>query len=131
MSWGEGEYTDDEVKDMIDSGNAYVATLGKELIGVFLLQWEDDNIWDNPEPNAGYIHRLVIKEGFHGKNLGAQLINWAANEALKNGKHFLRLDCTTANKKLCAYYENQGFKLVATKDILDYKYTAALYQRIL
>lgn len=130
MAWGTKAYSEAEAKRLVDSGNAYVAMLGDEVVGTFLLQWEDDIIWDDHGSNAGYIHQLAIKNGFHGKGLGKQVINWAGQEAIKNGKEFLRLDCNDNNTGLCAYYEGQGFRQVGLKSIPAYNnYTAALYER--
>lgn len=132
MSWGEGEYTNEEIRRMIDSDHFFVATLNNEPVGGLLLLWNDDIVWDNPKPNAGYIHQLAIKDNFHGQDLGTRLIDWAAEEALRNHKEFIRLDCSDKNKKLCAYYERQGFAQVGIKSIPAYNnYTAALYERLI
>jgi len=72
---------------------------------------------------------LAVTKEYHGQNLGEEILNWTAETASKKGRKYLRLDCNTANKKLCEYYENQGFKLTATKNFPDYNYTAALYQK--
>ena len=129
MSWGDGEYTKEEVAGMLKSGNLYSAFLDNEIIGVFLLQWQDDIYWDNRDDQAGYIHQLAIKQGFHGQGLGEKLIDWAGRKTAKKSKKYIRLDCSDQNQSLCEYYETQGFKQTGTKSIPDKNYTAALYQK--
>ena len=129
MAWGTGAYTVEEVRYSMQSGDVYIAMLDSKAVGTFRLQWTDDIIWDGPE-NAGYIHQLAVMEGFHGQDLGAHLIDWASKKVAKHNKQFLRLDCPSANQKLCAYYERQGFVQVGLKSIPSFNnYTAALYER--
>lgn len=115
MVWGTGLYTQEEVLGMMSGGNLYKATLDNKIVGNFILQWEDLKVWGEQPPNAGYIHQLAISKNSHGKDLGEQMIEWAAAEASKKGRQFLRLDCPAANTELCKYYEGKGFRLVATK----------------
>lgn len=129
MSWGKEAYTNEEIKGMIASGCMHAAFIDGELVGALLLQWDDDIVWDSPKPNAGYIHQLAIKDGFHGQDLGVQLIDWATEETRRNGRQFIRLDCIDKNEKLCVYYEKQGFTQVGIKSIPSNNYTAALYER--
>lgn len=128
-SWGSGLYTKAEVKGLLQTGSAHVARLDNEPVGTLLLQWTDDIIWEN-DSGAGYVHQLAVKNSFHGQNLGTQILDWAAAEAAKHGKKYLRLDCHSDNKKLCAYYESQGFIQVGHKSIPDRgNYVASLYER--
>jgi ribosomal protein S18 acetylase RimI-like enzyme len=128
-SWGSKLYTKAEVQGLLGTGSAYVARLSNEPVGTLLLQWTDDIIWENYS-DAGYVHQLAVKNGFHGQNLGAQILDWASGEVAKRRKKFLRLDCHSDNTKLCNYYENLGFVLVGHKSIPDRgNYIASLYER--
>jgi len=124
LCWGSEPYTHKEVKGFIESSLTYTCSISEELVGAFILQWED-KLWGKKD-YGGYIHKLAIKDGWHGRGLGEEIINWALAEVTRNGRKFLRLDCDLKNTKLCTYYEKLGFKLVGTKDLTGY--SAALYE---
>ncbi len=115
MSWGSEGWSEDDSSELISRSPTYAVRLDGEIVGTVGLQWEDASIWGDQPPVAGYIHRLAIKDGFHGLGLGEQVLNWAQAEAAKKGRSLLRLDCSTDNPKLCAYYEKLGFVQVGTK----------------
>lgn len=114
-AWGSGHYTDEEVGQSLKTDTVYTAYLGDEIIGTVMLQWEDPGVWGDQPPDAGYLHRLAIKDGFHGQDMGGQIIRWAMGETAKNNRHYLRLDCPADNASLCSYYESKGFRRIATK----------------
>jgi len=128
--WGDEPYTKQETKDLIEHHPTYLVYRGDELVGTVTLQWEDEAVWGKTQLDAGYVHRLVVKNSLHGQGLGEQIMEWAAHEAAKNDRQFLRLDCDLNNKGLCAYYEKLGFTLTGTgtKDESD-GYIPALYQK--
>lgn len=99
-----------------------------KAVGTVALGWEDESSWGSQDPDAGYIHRLAIKDGYQGQGIGEQMIDWANNQLKQNNRQFLRLDCAINNKALCTYYEKQGFVRVAEKEYSP-TYTAALYER--
>lgn len=117
------------VMHMIENGDTYTVYLEDKPVATVGLEWEDDGWDDDPAQNAGYIHRLAVADGYHGKQIGEQIIDWAANQVAQKGRHYLSLDCNVNNPSLCAYYEKQGFKQVQTKHFPDFDYTAALFQR--
>lgn len=128
FSWRDG-FSLDGTKRMIAKNSTFLALIDARLAGTVALEWHDDAWDDDKENNAGYIHRLAIADDFHGQQLGKQIIDWAADKVAKRGRKYLRLDCNLNNLGLCGYYENQGFRQVATKEFPDYGYTAALYEK--
>ncbi len=128
-SWQNG-FSLDGTKRMLAKDSTFLVLINANLAGTVALEW-NDNAWEDDQENkAGYIHRLAIADGFHGQQLGKQIIDWVAKQVAAKGRNYLRLDCNVANSNLCAYYENQGFKHVATKEFPEYDdYTAALYER--
>jgi GNAT superfamily N-acetyltransferase len=129
-SWGSGVFTEHEVMTQLAKGDTYAARIGNEIVATFELAWEDERMWGPQPPDAGYIHRLAVKDGWHGHDLGGQIIEWSAREIKRRGRQFLRLDSDERNTKLCAYYERNGFKQVGQKLIPDQKdYLANLYER--
>ena len=129
-AWGSQPYTEKEVGLSLEAGTTYTARRDGEIVGTVMLLWEDEGMWSKQPPDAGYIHRLAIKEGLHGQGLGSQIMDWAAKEVAKKGRKYLRLDCPSTNIELCAYYETNGFTRVATKPNPMYpNYTAAYFER--
>ncbi len=126
-AWRDG-FSFEGVVGMIERGETYAVYQEDMLVATVGLEWEDDAWDDTTEDNAGYIHRLAVGDDFHGQQLGPQIIDWAAEQVRQKSRKYLRLDCNVANRRLCAYYESQGFKQIRTKEFPDYNYTAALYQ---
>jgi GNAT superfamily N-acetyltransferase len=73
---------------------------------------DEDPYWsaeDRAEP-AVYIHRLVVARKYSGFGLGAALINWAGSTARHDHKaRWIRVSAWTTNRRLHAYYRQQGF----------------------
>lgn len=126
--WDEG-WSEQEVRDYLKASTPYLITLEGKEVGAVWLQWEDEHLWGSQEPVAGYMHRLVIKDGFHGKDIGAKVIDEVSRLVEEKGRQFLRLDCPAANTGLCNYYESLGFNKVDEKPVPEYGYTEALYER--
>lgn len=82
--------------------------------------WPDDNL-------ALYVGLLAIRTQMHGHGLGAHILTWAALKAQREGKRFLRLDCLASNRRLCQYYEEQGF--VYKGRFTSGEYVAAMYEK--
>ncbi len=78
-------------------------------IGMFRLSYKDLLYWGEQKDEANYIHSLVIKEEFSGSQIGKKVIDQIIKNSIKKGIYTLRLDCNALNKKLCKYYESQGF----------------------
>ena len=131
MIWGKESFTETEVLEMMHHSTVFVAKKDKEIIGVVSLQWEDERIWGGQPPTAGYVHRLAVKDSFHGKNVGKQIIHELAKYVLENGRSILRLDCEANNFSLCKYYEKLGFNKVGTIQIKTNNYNVALYERLI
>jgi ribosomal protein S18 acetylase RimI-like enzyme len=91
------------------------------------LSWQDDEYRGRQDPNAGYVHGLSIRDGFHGLGLGVYAIDSCADLVRVNDRERLRLDCEVNNAKLCAYYESIGFVRVGTKPFRS-GYVASLYK---
>jgi ribosomal protein S18 acetylase RimI-like enzyme len=129
-AWGNVGWNQEEVRKTMNKSLVYLIRIDKEIIGTVSLQWDDQRIWGNQLPLAGYIHRLAIKNGFHGKNIGKQVIDWAEAHVAENGRTLLRLDCPARNISLCSYYESLGFQQVSKLAIPEYgDYFAALYEK--
>lgn len=97
-------------KQMIDN-KLFIAKKGNDVVGGFLLIDDDPNYWsDCDKVKAYYLHHFASKVG--EKGIGKIMINFALEEAKKNNKEYLRLDCVFDNEKLNNYYKSLGFECV-------------------
>jgi GNAT superfamily N-acetyltransferase len=143
-SWGSEGWSEQEVLLDMKTSSVYLvhrpSSNGQnELVGTFALQWIDEQSWGEwqkrhgetaDQPKAAMVHRLTLAEGMHGQDLGAKMLDLAAQEVKKAGREFLRLDCSADDKPLCERYESFGFTRVGTNIASGYdNYIAALYQR--
>lgn len=112
LSWGLEEFTIDEVQPCVQSGKTYLARQNGEFVGTAVFTWSDVRIWGREhgrDESAGYLHRLAIKDGFRGQGIGEQIIGWAEDQVREADRDYLRLDCSSGNKRLRAFYESLGF----------------------
>lgn len=89
-----------------------------KIAGVVLLK-DKDGYWPDLE-NAYYVHHLATSPDYKG--LGIELLNFALEQAKKDNKDYLRLDCLRDNQKLNQYYESLGFKNVGSGESIGYPY---------
>ena len=92
----------------LDAGETWLAWSGGEAVGTYTLQWEDTAWSDHHDDDSGYVHRVAIRRSESG--LGRVLLDDAGAKVRGAGRHFLRLDCMTANATLRAYYAGLGFE---------------------
>ena len=78
------------------------------VIGAFALL-EQDKFW-NDSSQSYYIHNLVTAIGVSG--IGATIIKFCEQIAIKHGNNKIRLDCQASNNKLNEYYSGLGFEYV-------------------
>jgi ribosomal protein S18 acetylase RimI-like enzyme len=128
--WGDEGWFDHEVREDMGESTVYLIKQGDEVVATVAMQWEDERNWGSQPPVAGYMHRLAVKDGHHGQDLGGEIIDWAKSQVAAQGRQFLRLDCEAANTKLCGYYEKLGFTQVGTRSVPEYgDYVAALFEQ--
>jgi len=102
------DVSQEEIQDLITSGELYLATLQGEIAGVFKLN-EKDHHWDD-DGAALYVHAFAVNRKFKGQNIGKAMLDWAADEAHRRGKQYLRLDCMDENTRLKQYYVEAGME---------------------
>ncbi len=76
----------------------------------------DPRLWTPQEISepAMYVHKLAVDRAYAGTGLGGVLLDWAGDQAARQGVTWLRLDAWTTNVRLQAYYLEQGFTHVRT-----------------
>ena len=88
-------------------GETFLARCGGELAGTITLM-HSYSYWPGSPPDALYIRRVAISRRFTG--LGRMLMAWSEQQAIDEGKAYLRLDCYSGNQALRKYYEGLGFE---------------------
>jgi len=125
--WEPGKYPREVMAGWAERGEAYIARLGGELVGMVILQESDDFMWPGASPDALYVHGLRVLRAFAGQGLGRAILRWAEREAVARGKAYLRLDVMADNPRIRAYYESAGFEHV--RDVHDKPWPGSLYEK--
>ncbi len=132
-AWGTGPFTTKEIGEMVAQNNTYIIKINGEHAAGFQLTLKDSYAWGKEIGNdgqAGYIHLFVTRNTYRGQGLGEKIISWIGTHLHKLGRLYIRLDCSSDNRSLCAYYKAQGFEKIGEgKNSKDPTYIPALYQK--
>jgi GNAT superfamily N-acetyltransferase len=89
-------------------------------------------VWPPDKSRAAvvYVRRVVVSRRYASHELGAALLDWAANWAAEN-RHaeLIRVDVWTTNKRLHRYYEDRHFTRCPDPQGLDGYPSQALFER--
>lgn len=119
------EYWRRRVAHMVQRGEIFTVGVFKNRLGIVRITFSDRHWPDDGQ--ALYVGALAIRNNMHGQGLGADILNWAALKAQREGKRFLRLDCLASNRRLRQYYEDQGF--IYKGQFTSEEYVAAMYEK--
>jgi len=97
-----------EIEELVNSGQLYLALLQGEVAGGFKLN-EQDHHWEN-DGKALYVHAFAGNRKFKGQGVGRAMLDWAVGEARRRGKQYVRLDCMNENPRLKQVYADAGFE---------------------
>jgi GNAT superfamily N-acetyltransferase len=109
----------------IDAGETWLAERDGVAVATITLQWSDELFWGVQPPVAGYVHRVAVRRAAAG--VGRRLLTWADEMAAAAGRAYLRLDCSSGNERLRAYYEDAGFTYCG--DTAEATWTVSRYER--
>jgi two-component sensor histidine kinase/GNAT superfamily N-acetyltransferase len=109
----------------VERGEIFLAYQDGAAVGTLRLTWSDP-YWPE-DGQAGYVHRLALRDEAHGRNLGRALLQWATDQVRQRERALLRLDVPAANARLRRYYETEGF--IYRGDVTDHDYVGALYEK--
>jgi GNAT superfamily N-acetyltransferase len=116
--WDYDEVTPDKIQSEVDSGIFYLAWDGERAVGTLKYQLEDELFWsDVPRGESAFIHKLAVRRSYSGGIVSYRLLQWAIEKSKSQGLKYLRLDCDASRPKLCAIYENFGFRKHSTKQV--------------
>lgn len=125
--WRPGEWPRALIMESIKRGEVHLAKLDRQNVATITLQWSDELFWPNSPADAGYVHRLAVATGFHGKKFGSGLLHWAELKTKENGKKYVRLNCMAANLALRKYYERADF--TCRGELREPRGLACLYEK--
>lgn len=116
--WSDRETGDRAIakwRQSIDEGRTWVVTgMDGEVLATVSRGPVDRDFWqdsDRPE-SAFYLYKLIVARRASGRQLGAQIMDWASRVAALEGREWVRIDVWRTNSGLQAYYERMGFKHV-------------------
>lgn len=106
------KHSRDRLRMDLNQDNCYVMRDRHGRINATMALTEEDlYCWEEEgkDQKALYFHKLMKDPGNAPANAGRIFISFAAHEALRRGKIWLRCDAKLSVKKIVAYYENLGF----------------------
>lgn len=107
--WWPSPFPEDQIRPALERGEVYVGEISGEIVGSFVLKWEDPVEWGAQPPVAGYLHALAVRKDRPLPGVGRELIAWAVAKVRLHGRRKLRLGCLATNARLIAYYRSLGF----------------------
>jgi ribosomal protein S18 acetylase RimI-like enzyme len=105
-----------EIKESLDAELFYAVEIDNKLAAVFEIRSSPEEVWQNNQDEALYIHKLAIHREYSNRGLGRSILDLMKTKIRQENISFLRLDCIAHNHKLREYYESCGFNL---KGIVD------------
>lgn len=131
-----GDYRAEQLRAEAEQGRVLVAYRGGvPLATVTLTPWADPDFahgWPGGTGGALYLLRLAVtaRARREGLQLGARLLDHAADLAARPGVDRLRLDCSRTNTALHAYYERHGFRQVGEVRVPGRR-SGTLFERVI
>ena len=91
----------------------------RRVVSVAVLYDEDERWADRQGGTAFYVHHFATS--LQEKGAGRIMLGHCEQQAAREGKEYLRLDCAVDNEKLNRYYDQLGYSYAGT--CVDGKYT--------
>ena len=79
--WKPGTYPTSAFDHWIARGQAYLARVEGEPAGMIVLQDADEFMWPGAPADALYVHGVRVLRRFAGRQVGRQMLQWAARQA--------------------------------------------------
>jgi GNAT superfamily N-acetyltransferase len=127
----EPELRRDRVSAGITAGQVWIVERdGRAVATITIDTTADPELWHDStdQGDALYVHRMIVTRDEAGHQLGAALLDFAAQQATAAGRTWLRLDAWATNTKLHDYYRSQGFTHLRTT-YYAHRGSGALFQR--
>jgi len=125
--WGDDQVSPQGLLNHYAVREMYIGYVNGEAAAAVILQEEDRLFWPDAKTDSLFIHKLCVRRKYAKTGLSAKMIEWAKGQAKARGKTYIRLDCAADRPKLCAFYEDQGFRKVR-EQVMFGKYPTAFYE---
>ncbi|MEU6080566.1 GNAT family N-acetyltransferase [Streptomyces sp. NPDC047108] len=99
---------DEQLLPSIHSEETFLVHDGTRDVATVTLNRGGVPFWPADCTDALFVHRLVVVP--RGTGLGVSILDWAGEQARKEGRFWLRIDVWKTNRRLHAYYRNLGFE---------------------
>ncbi len=129
--WPDRESRDGRVRRGLERGETWLVRDGETVAATMTICQEPiPEVWEEKGKGAAvYVHRLVVKRAYAGRDLGGVMIDWAVQRELAiRPVDWVRVDVWTGNQALHDYYRRQGFTACGKCRDGDYP-SGALFQR--
>lgn len=118
QQWIPGELTIEQVAEQISRNEWWILEEERKIIATVRIVETDEVIWPEDDPQAAYIHGLMVDRSRAGQSIGKQVLEWAEQAILANGQSIARLDCVASNVALCQYYTSRGY---SERGVVDFE----------
>ncbi|MFQ3786306.1 GNAT family N-acetyltransferase [Halomonas sp. A29] len=116
----EADPSTDTIRRYLASSSCYVATIGNETVGAYVIQSMGDGIHE--------LMNIAVTPAHQGKGIGAKLLEHAVNMARELGARRLELGTGTFGYQL-TFYQRAGFRVVAVeRDYFLIHYDEPIYE---
>jgi GNAT superfamily N-acetyltransferase len=106
--WQPSQFSQEWRNHHFERGELVVAKQSGVVVGMMLLMLEDA-VWDDyPTGEAMFVHKVAVARDQAGQGVTAALLEFAASEARRLERGFVRLDCALRHA-LVDVYEKHGF----------------------
>lgn len=119
-----------KMRPALERGDVWLLFDGDEPVGTVTVELEGDRAFWTPaelEEPSGYVSKLTIRRDHAGRELGALLLEFAADLVWRQGADWLRLDAWKTNLELHRYYTDRGWRYLRTAGA-DERHSGALFQ---
>lgn len=110
----------DDYASLIAADEVWVAVESGEVLGVLVMRPAEDHL---------FVDNIAVRPDAQGRGLGRELMNFAEEEAKRNGLEEIRLYTNEKMYENLAVYENLGFEETGRK--LDSGYQRVFMRKML
>jgi GNAT superfamily N-acetyltransferase len=114
VRWNPNALTLEHLEDWHRLGVLWLAEIDGQVVGSVAV-WRKDPMGYWPAGDlATYLRDLMTDPSYRHHGIGAVLLGWAERYSAGIGRSRVRLDCDAGNQRLCRYYQEAGYRQVAT-----------------
>jgi hypothetical protein len=119
--WTAMDFVHSQLRSHLEAGDCFVLRHAQEIVATITIS-KQDPLWgeDGTDNNALYIHKLMKNPESSIRDIGLTFLSFAAHEAVRQNRKFLRCDTKTSQERLINYYLGLGF---AKKRSFNYSVT--------